>query len=416
MSARTMEWDGLAAVYRADAGRTDGRTLGRLRGSGRPPGRAASRWRWAALLVCAALACGDGGSGPAGGGGGSGGDGAGGGGGGGGGGAVETPPLPALTPGEWRWFDVLETRCSDGSTTGIAVNRGTTNDVLVVMDGGGACWNALTCSIPTATPGPFQTAQFEARKGTLAGTFVDRDDPQNPFRAWNYVFLPYCTGDLHSGDVEQTYGSFGFPAKKWAHRGRANVAADLRLLVPAFPSPPRLVVSGASAGGFGSLLMYEAYRAAWGAGQTYLLDDSGPPLVRDALDPGLRTDWRAAWNLDPLLADVCVGCADDFSLIVARIAERHPGDRIALLTTLRDRTIRSYFGLTPEQFEAAVGEMVSARFDPLPNAKVFLVGGAAIEDHALFANPHAYAAGGVTLHEWVAQMLDPASTWQSVGP
>jgi hypothetical protein len=196
------------------------------------------------------------------------------------------------------------------------------------------------------------------------------------------------------------------------------VAADLRLLVPAFPSPPRLVVSGASAGGFGSLLMYERFRGAWGAGQTYLLDDSGPPLVGDALDPGLRTEWRAAWDLDPLLAEVCVDCANDFSNVVTRIAQRHPSDRIALLSTLRDGVIRRYFGYTdrPADFEAAVLGLVRDRFAPLPNAKAFLVGGAAIEDHALFANPHAYSAGGVTLHEWVAQMLDPASAWQSVGP
>lgn len=26
-------------------------------------------------------------------------------------------------------------------------------------------------------------------------------DPQNPFRDWSFVYIPSCTGDVHTGDA-----------------------------------------------------------------------------------------------------------------------------------------------------------------------------------------------------------------------
>jgi hypothetical protein len=364
--------------------------------------RGRSRWRRAAvsLLVAATVACGGSspGNGPAGSSGASGGDG----------------PAGPAPGGVWTWVDVAGTTCSDGSATGFGLSRGDEPDVVVFMDGGGACWDFTTCFfLRTAKAGPFQIAEFEARRAEFAGTFLDRDDPQNPFRGWTYVFVPYCTGDLHAGDREATYApGFGLAAR-WAHRGRANVRADLARLVAELPSPRRLVISGASAGGFGSLLQYDAFRSAWPASATFLLDDSGPPLVGDALDPGLRAAWRSAWDLDPLLDEICAACRDDFSRIVPELAGRYPGDRMALLSSLQDQVIRSYFQLPAPAFEVAVRTMVHDRFDPLPSAHAFLVPG---EDHALLAKPGAYAAAGVSLAAWLSEMIDGDPAWSSVGP
>ncbi len=327
-------------------------------------------------------------------------------------------PAPSGTTsypvGAWTWVDVAETACSDGSSTGFAVNPGDDPDLVFFMDGGGACWDFQTCFIAaSASAGPVRAPQFQARSAEFAGTFLDRTDPANPFRRWTFVFVPYCTGDLHAGDRVATYSGGLFAPKTWYHKGRVNVAADLARIVPAFPHVRRLVVGGASAGGYGSMLLYDSIRAAWSATTTSLIDDSGQPLEGDALAPALRTAWLAAWNLQPLLDQVCPGCASDFSQIVPLLAARYPSDRLALLSSLQDATMRGYFQLSPDVFQADVLQLVTDRYAPLADAGTFVVAG---QDHALLRDPSSYAAGGVSLTDWLVQLVSGDPAWHSVGP
>jgi hypothetical protein len=318
------------------------------------------------------------------------------------------------TPGTWTWIDVPGTSCGDGSPTGFAVNVGDTADVLLFLDGGGACWDYATCFLsPLASPGPFGRAQLPGRTAGFAGTPFDRADARNAFARFTFVFVPYCTGDLHAGDAQRSYSTAGLPARSFAHRGRANLRADVARLAAEVPSPRRLVVSGASAGGYGALLNYDAVRAAWPSERAFLLDDSGPPLEGDALQPALRGAWRSSWALDPLLDALCATCRDDFSAAVPAIVARHPADRVALLSSLQDRVIGAFTLLPGPAFEVALRLTVRDRFDPLPQARTFLVPGDA---HALLAAPASFTAGGVELRDWLRQMVEGDAAWRSVGP
>jgi hypothetical protein len=205
----------------------------------------------------------------------------------------------------------------------------------------------------------------------------------------------------------------GIPAQRWVHHGRVNVAADVARLASGLPQPRRLVVAGSSAGGYGTLFNYDAVRAAFPAAQAFLVDDSGPPLEGDALLPDLRSRWRAAWNLDPVLDAACATCRDDFSAIVPSLVSRHAQDRFALLSTTQDQVIRGFTLLPAPAFEAALRLTVHDRFDPLPQARTFLVAG---DQHALLSHPAAYTEGGVTLTAWLQQMFDADPAWRSVGP
>src|SRR2546423_10974885 len=81
-----------------------------------------------------------------------------------------TPQRPPLgdplttTMNAWSWVDFPDSSCDDGSATGIGVNQGSSNNLLVFMNGGGACWDYLTCfQINTAVHGPFGKTQFDAQ-------------------------------------------------------------------------------------------------------------------------------------------------------------------------------------------------------------------------------------------------------------
>jgi hypothetical protein len=331
----------------------------------------------------------------------------------GGAGGSSSPAGPAGLPrNTWTWVDLPGTECSDGSQTGIAVSPGDRDDVVVFLDGGGACWDTLTCfTIGAANPGPYVRASWEAeRDKRIPGSFLDRTAAGNPFAEDTLVFVPYCTGDVHTGDTVQSYP--GAP-RPWHHKGRVNVQRALDWIAGAITAPPRLVVSGASAGGFGSLLAFDVFRRRFPAAKGYLVDDSGPLLVGDDINPAIRAAWFASWRLDEILLPICERCAVDLSALFPALSSRYPGDRLALLSSTRDAVIRSFFLLTPTQFEGRLLRLANDVIAPLPNVKTFLVPG---ETHTMIGAPARFTAGGVGLVEWLRREVEDDPAWGSVGP
>ncbi len=329
----------------------------------------------------------------------------------GGGGGSERLTLPRL---EWTWVEVPGAVCGDGSQTGIAVNPGPegSTDVLVFLDGGGACWDGFTCNtLGTASPGPFGAAEFQGAldAGRAEGTILDRTVESSPFGAATLVFVPYCTGDVHWGDSDADYG--------WQHEGKTNLERDVDWLAEHLPAPERLVVSGSSAGGFGTLLAHDLARTRWPEAKGYLIDDSGPPLIEGDVPIALRAAWYVAWRLDRTLTPFCAECTDDLSQAIVALTEKYPDDRFALVSTRQDAVIRSFFGLgvspvPAETFEGDLLELVDQRIAPLANARAFLVPG---DGHALLEDFDGWEADGTRLPEWIGHMVNDDPGWSTLG-
>jgi hypothetical protein len=323
-------------------------------------------------------------------------------------------PIAGLTAGTWTWVDFPDSACQDGTPTGIGLSPGTSADLVLYLQGGGACWDSLTCvTFHTASRGPFGRAEFEAlRSGTLPGSILDRTLAGNPFAAATLVFVPYCTGDVHAGDRVTTYGS-GSGAVTWRHVGRANLAAYLRRLAVTFTEPPRVAVTGSSAGGFGALANYDAVRAAWPAAAALLLDDSGPPLLAADTTPALAAAWREAWGLDPLLDPLCgEPCRAGFAPLLGALAARHPQDRLALLSSEQDGVISAFYGLDGAAFQAAQERMLAAALAPLAHARSFVVAGSS---HTMLGRPAAFTQGEPLLG-WIGQAWSGDGGWSAQHP
>ncbi|MGQ0504551.1 MAG: pectin acetylesterase-family hydrolase [Myxococcaceae bacterium] len=320
------------------------------------------------------------------------------------GGIFEVGEPISAPAGTWTWVDFPGTKCDDGSPTGLGINVGTSNNVLVFFAGGGACWDYLTCyQYNAAMHGPYGATQFNADLAKLGpGTLVDRTDLSNPFRTWSVVFLPYCTGDLHAGNAVRMYQD-----RTYHHAGRTNTQAFLSRLLPTFPSAEKIVVAGASAGGGGALFNYAQLKTRWPVTKTYLVDDSLQLLVGDAIPPSLRTSWVTSWSLD--LASVCNNCQGDFSLIYSHVAQQYPNDRMALLSFLQDTTTSLFYGFKPlAQFQADLEDLDSAVLVPSQRWKTFFV---QAQGHALFASGN--AAYSVALKTWLTKMVQDDATWSS---
>jgi hypothetical protein len=313
------------------------------------------------------------------------------------------------------WIEVPGMICADGSQTGIGILPGSSDAVLVYLSLGGACWSETECDV--LTRGPFGARDFLAVRGWVTGTIFDRMLEGNPFASWTHVFVPYCTGDVHVGDSVQTYGIRG----TWEHRGYRNLQAAVERMVALLPRPSTVVVAGSSAGGFGALVAYDLVRQRWTADgadpvTASLLDDSGPTFVGAALPAALHQTWRTRWNLASTIETICPGCDEDLSEIWPALRDRYPGDRLALVSTTQDLTMRTFLGLDPASFEAALSEL-SQTIDPLPGVEIFRVGGPDAGDHALLLAPALYSASdGTPLLEWLTDLTDLQADWTSRGP
>jgi hypothetical protein len=370
--------------------------------------------------------------------------------------AASTPPGAAISRTEgaaiagadgWRWIPFPDSTCTDAvsdpatgrytfrtSTTGLAITWGpeTSSDLVVFLQGGGACWDWVTCggAAPlvdkTAIGGPFGPAEF-ARDifAKYPASWIRRENLPPALRDATVVFVPYCTGDVHGGDQVTTYPPLlpGGAPVTWHHVGHANVLAFLRRLAPTFPSPRKLVVAGSSGGGFGTLANYVTFRDRWPAAKSYLVDDSAPPLIGDAIPASTRAGWYRSWNLGASLDPFCPGCRSDLSQGLRTLLSRYPSDRMALISHLQDAVIRGFYGtltLTPTPvfgpmpaatFEAELRRLGSTVVDPSPNGRTFFTQG---EGHPTLEDPGRITTPAPGLPAWLEQMLSDDAGWASL--
>lgn len=321
---------------------------------------------------------------------------------------------PIVTPkSTWTWVDFPDSTCDDGTPTGLGVNLGDSANVLVYHTGGGACWDGTTCfTLRTATTGPYGSTQFAMAVPAMSSAIFDRLDPSNPFRDWSYVFVPYCTGDWHGGDNVASY-VVGGVTKTYHHEGRKNVRAYLSRLTATFPSPTKVAIAGSSAGGYGAMLDYDLYRAAWPAAQSYALDDSGALLRNDDLPATLRTQFYASWRLDKFLDAQCPSCRTDLSALVKARAAAYPSDRFALLSSTQDAVMRSSYALTGPAFEAALLSLGTGVYDPTARARYFFTTGT---QHTVLFNWTTTFTGTLDLRTWVRRFVLDDAAWASARP
>jgi hypothetical protein len=312
----------------------------------------------------------------------------------------------------WTFVPFDDAFCANGTTTGIGINPGDPGARLVIyLMGGGACWSEATCyQLHTASyiEEGYGPAQFQTDKGLLnAAAFFDRNDATNPFRNDSWVFVPYCTGDVHSGSKPDA--SYGGRATR--HVGFQNMAAYLKRIVPTFPNPSRVILAGSSAGGFGALANWWQTQQAFGDVRVDLIDDSGPTLPTPYLSEDLEQTWRAAWNLDAATPPGCVGCADNIDAIIGFYGTQLAGHRAALLSYTQDGVISLFFQTPGTQVELGLGALANI-MAPFDIWRHFYVTGSA---HTVFFTPQV-AQNGVSVRTFITQMVTDDPAWASVQP
>ena len=261
-----------------------------------------------------------------------------------------TGPEEPEVYGEWVKREPEGAICSDGSQFKFFVNFSEGSDnLLVYFEPGGACWDFETCSgnTPLGAANPNGIPDSHMDKYGVLSPILSRSDPENPSADWNLVFIPYCTGDVHTGDKVMTYNDpegLRDPLV-YRHNGHNNVSAVIDYLNGQFPTLDRMLLTGCSAGGSGSIINYYFFRERMrGVKRAYLLNDSGPIFPSSGFSGPLHQKIRSSWDVDPILEMIPEGqdLADDFGNLNSMLADLFPEDRLATTYFKRDFNYSRY--------------------------------------------------------------------------
>ena len=142
-------------------------------------------------------------------------------------------------------------RCLDGSASGFYWRAGDRRRFVVFLEGGGACWSFATCAARAKTA--LGSSAFWPATMTDGDNVLSSDPAVSAFAAWSAVFVPYCGGDVHLGTRRSVVDPQAFPL---FFSGHLTVGAVLELLKAehGLGAAAELLLSGASAGGIGSII------------------------------------------------------------------------------------------------------------------------------------------------------------------
>lgn len=330
----------------------------------------------------------------------------------------------------WTWVEVEGTKCmSDDNPTGIGVNPvSNANRAIIFLQGGNACYNPPSCAI-TANPGGFGQSEFQ-NELALIGTALNRQ-PANPFANDTFVYIPYCTGDVHAGTRE---GAEVFGEGPYNFVGFENLRLMLDVIIPSLDGVEEIVLAGISAGGFGAAINFDYVQRRFGPEvRVTLIDDSGPPFGNEFLAPCLQNHFRTTWGLDEGPLENCTVCSthpdgafveDYFQDILAR----YPDNNFGILSSEGDAVIRGFWSFGENDCAALDGSMTASYSEEkflegledlrdrimggTDNGKVFLLEGNA---HVLLLlSPLASIRDGVLLISWIQQAIADSPNWADV--
>lgn len=206
------------------------------------------------------------------------------------------PPTETQAPTEAStgagWEQILpggDCACADGSEFSFWSRPADATKVVLFLEGGGACFDATTCAFTDEESTTYDWNISPDDDPALQGGIFDFSRAENPFAEHSFVYVPYCTGDIHLGNKISEYS----PDVTVEHVGFINGLTALAYVRDTFPDATEVVVVGESAGAIAAPL--------YGGIVSDLLPDAGVTVFSDGSgaypnDPNGGALFDALWN------------------------------------------------------------------------------------------------------------------------
>ena len=236
--------------------------------------------------------------------------------------------------------------CLGGAPFRVATRDGSSDNLVIYLQGGGAC-SAQVCQVTTIT------TDTTLERGVFGAGILSPTLTANPVRDWDVVFSPYCDGSLMSGDIDQDDDGDGQIDRY--QRGLRNLSAALDVAVAQYPNPPRVLLTGISAGGFATMTALPIVRLHYRNAEILVLNDAGVGIASGA--EGSLEALADEWNSASALPESCDECfaTNQLMPVLGWQLDRDPNLTIGIVTSKQDIVITATFVMIPgQQFEDAL--------------------------------------------------------------
>ncbi|HCD27025.1 MAG TPA: hypothetical protein DER02_05870 [Gammaproteobacteria bacterium] len=321
--------------------------------------------------------------------------------------ATTNAPTPAAKqPVAWQRVAATgEALCSDGSEYAFFVRPGDPEKVLFYLQGGGACWTRATCDL---TMQPSYKPNLQGERPPQFGIF-NFDNTDNPFQDYSVVYAPYCSGDVHLGDVDAVYPGIkeGQAPLTIFHRGRANAQAALDWTYTNLPTAQQLFVTGSSAGSLPSPYYATILAEHYADAKVVQLGDGAGGYRLNAGDNNPYTGWQTQAVMAATPGFEALGNAEvSVEALYSAAAKAQPSIQFSQYDAAYD-SVQRYFLAIGGQADVDLLSFMKANIADIeavnPGFRSFVLGG---ESHTVLGRPqfYAWAVGDVSVRDWVAAL------------
>jgi len=301
--------------------------------------------------------------------------------------------------------------CIAGTPFSVFTKAKNPANVLIMLQGGGACWQDFyNCNIlaEAQEPPPPQVGIWDETSGL------------NPIDDWSVVYMPYCDGSVFTGDNDVFDPSFPFGPVRF-HRGLRNMTAGIDVAKAMFPHASRIMVAGSSAGGVGAagFAPFLARMAYGNNKKLTVFNDAGPVAINLADTAGIAA--RAAdWQFGQFYPASCTSCSDmgQSTEIIKWRLDNDNTIREAFYATDGDLTDRFFLGMLPpvprQQYRDLLVIEHGAIHDLHPDRYKRFIRSGEVSHTALQAPEFYDSANGVPLFKWLDDFLVPRPFWTDI--
>ena len=302
---------------------------------------------------------------------------------------TQFPQIPS-EPKAGKWYGIPLKGCvsSDGKEAHAGFRKGTENKLVILLFGGGVSWNEFMAARPNSVYGnPDKISFYACGDGGLVADLAARigihtlsKKESNPFRNWNMLAIPYTTGDFHCGTGDFPYTALDGSKQVLHHHGYTNYRAALQETMRHIGhNPEQILVTGFSAGGFGTaLLTDDVMRTFPNCSDVTSYVDSGFMIY-----PGWPEVARNIWKAPKEIAERIH--SDNITLDCLQALKQDHGERvkIAFSCSTRDAALSEYINYVEKdqlyadkesgiQFQKELKQMCDELQQAIPNIALYI--------------------------------------------
>lgn len=286
--------------------------------------------------------------------------------------------------------------CFTGNEFSMFTRDGSSNSLLIFLQGGGFCSPNACEAVETGIPFvPFG--------------MLDPSDPQNPTANYHVGYVPYCDGSGMMGDRE--VDSDGDGVNDRFFRGVQNLSASLDVIFQTYPSPNHVVLAGNSAGGFAVHAALPLVRKLYPDVSIEVINDSGQGIA----NPGGMQTLIEYWNAGaffPFSCTNCIGTDGNLTDYHNYQLAQDTAIRLAYISSKQDATFAEIITGGGEAFEAQLIEAAAELNTAFPERFRSLIADG--DEHTFLLSRFDYPIGNTTVKTWINSMLNDNDSWVSL--